>query len=42
MTDKSAWPDLGKYVKDVVGMFMDDKRGEKMMMKTQASGQHPT
>jgi len=23
VTDKSAWPDLGKYVKDVVGMFME-------------------
>ena len=26
VTDKSAWPDLEKYVKDLVGTFKDDKR----------------
>jgi len=26
VADKSAWPDLAKYVKDMVGTFKDDKR----------------
>lgn len=26
VTDQSAWPDLEKYVKDMVGAFKDDKR----------------
>ncbi len=26
VTDKAAWPDLEKYVKDMVGTFTNDRR----------------